>query len=99
MSLPHAFPFAQLTHRALLLAQRALRDAKRAAQVGDRTALKRARARAQKHAVTAQVFLSAAGPDHPDAATLADHQRRAAAALAGTLSLSLSATTPTQEAP
>ena len=72
MSQPQRFPYAALSRRALNAALRALSDAKRAAQAGDRAALKRARNRAQRHATTAQIFYSAAGPDHPDAAALAD---------------------------
>lgn len=93
MSQPQPFPYTTLSRRALNATRRALSAAKRAAHAGDTDGLARARNRAQRHATTAQIFYCAAGPDHPDAAALADYHHRAAAAFADTLNL----TTPNTE--
>jgi hypothetical protein len=97
MSTPQPFPYAALSRRALNAARRALSAAKRAAQAGDRAALARARNCTQRHATTAHIFYSAAGPEHPDAAALADYHRRATAALADALSLALPTPTTTTD--
>ena len=95
MTRPAPFPFAELIARAARLARTAQRDALKAHRANNPAGVKRALARAHRHAITAQVLYNATPIDHPHRARALTQSNIAAAALAGTLSLSLSATTPT----
>ena len=97
MTRPAPFPFAELIARAARLARTAQRDALKAHRANNPPGVKRALARAHRHAITAQVLYNATPRDHPQRNRAAHLANQAAAAYAAALSLAarLDAPTPT----
>jgi len=87
MTRPAPFPFAELIARAARLARTAQRDALKAHRANNPAGVKRALARAHRHAITAQVLYNATPIDHPHRARALTQSNLAAAAYAAALSL------------